>query len=153
AGNDQVRISESIAIDAILFGGSGNDVLNGGGGNNLLIGGGNDVLRGGRGRNVEIGGPGSDELHGGPRSDLLIGNSTIYDHNLAALMSVFAEWTSSDSFHTRVNKLKNGLGVPRLDASTVLEDFARDDLFGDGGLDWLYSTGSDKVHGDKKDHG
>jgi phosphodiesterase/alkaline phosphatase D-like protein len=149
AGNDQIRVSESIEIDAILFGGSGNDVLTGGGGNNLLVGGaGNDKLFGGRGRNVEIGGAGTDELRGGPRGDLLIGNSTIYDRNLSALMSVFTEWNSSDSFSTRMNKLRNGIGVPRLDSSTVLEDFARDDIFGGGSQDWILATGQDKVHGD-----
>jgi hypothetical protein len=58
-------------------------------------------------------------------------------------MSIFSEWTSSDSFPTRVNKLRQGLGVPQLDASTVLEDFARDHLFGEGDMNWLIRTGSD----------
>src|SRR5262249_11679847 len=148
AGNDRIRISKGIDINTILFRGSGNDVLKGGGGNGLLVGGlGDDTLFGGRGRNVEIGGPGSDKLHGGPRSDLLIGNSTVYDRNLSALLSVFAEWTSSDSFSVRMNKLEQGLGVPRLDASTVLEDSARDDVFGEADLDWFFATAADKVHG------
>jgi len=47
--------------------------------------------------------------------------------------------------------------VPRLDASTVLDDHARDDLFGEGHLDWLFATGPDKAHGGKdegdKPHG
>ena len=79
-----------------------------------------------------------------PRSQrlnsLLIGNGTIYDRDLAALTSIFAEWTSSDSFHTWVNKLRNGLGLPRLDSSTILEDHARDFIFGGGGLDWIITN-------------
>ena len=91
------------------------------------------------------------ELNGGPHSDLLIGNNTVYDRNLSALMTIFAEWTSRDSLPTRMQKLRTGLGVPRLDASTVLEDSARDDLFAEGEMDWVFATGLDKVHGHRHD--
>jgi phosphodiesterase/alkaline phosphatase D-like protein len=152
AGNDLIEISEAIDINAALFGGSGNDVLKGGGGNTLLVGGtGDDVLKGGHGRNVEIGGAGSDVLRGGQRGDLLIGNSTTYDRNLSALMSIFGEWSSNDSFSVRVNKLRNGSGVPRLGAGTVLEDSARDVIFGEAGQDWVFATGADKVLGHSDD--
>ncbi len=64
-GNDIVHIHRDVAIDAIVHGGGGNDIL--------LSGRGNDELRGGRGDDVLVGGAGEDKLYGGSNDDLLIG--------------------------------------------------------------------------------
>jgi predicted outer membrane repeat protein len=86
-------------------------------GNDLLVGDANpNVLIGGTGRNVMIGGAGADTLDGSRATsdNLLIGGTTNYDANLAALNAVFAEWTRTDlSFAYRVTDLatgKNGAG-------------------------------------------
>jgi hypothetical protein len=81
-------------------------------GNDLLVGDANpNVLIGGTGRNVLIGGAGADRLDGSDsKSDnLLIGGTTNFDTNLAALDAVFAEWTRTDlSFQDRFSDLSTG---------------------------------------------
>jgi hypothetical protein len=116
-------------------------------GNDLLVGDANpNLLVGGTGRNVLIGGAGADTLDGSRATgdNLLIGGTTNYDTNLAALNAVFAEWTRTDlSFAYRVSDLttgKNGAnktplnlvgGKPvLLTASTVHADGAADQLIG-----------------------
>lgn len=161
AGNDTVQLqSESfhhhqtyVTVSAFLFGGDGNDSLNvsGSSANNVLVGGaGDDVLIGGRGRDVLIGGTGSDTLHAGSGGDILIGGNTIYDGNLEALSAILAEWGRTDiSYQDRINHLlgsvSGGLnGAYDLNAATVQDDSAVDQLFGGSGQDWyLYqATGS-----------
>jgi hypothetical protein len=59
-------------------------------------------------------------------------------------------WNSSASYNDRVAAIRAGTGgVPKLDATTVSDDGARDDLFGDQGLDWFFATGRDAIHGKK----
>ena len=60
--------------------------------------------------------------------------------------------TSSNSYSTRVNNIRNGGGANGafvLDDTTVIDDGLKDTLWGDGGLDWfLFGTGDklkDKV--------
>jgi Ca2+-binding RTX toxin-like protein len=86
AGNDTISVDESNGAmpAALLFGGSGNDMLTGGSGNDMLFGGagndtllgkgGNDQLFGGDGNDTLIGGAGSDQMFGEAGNDLMIWN-------------------------------------------------------------------------------
>lgn len=122
----------------LLFGGSGNDVLFGSFGSDGLLGGsGDDGLFGGFGDDVLIGGLGSDLLRGGFGSDLLIGGETVHDDSEAAVSAIRNRW-SSGSYRSRVSDLRSGNVVPRLDASTVVDDGAVDSLFGGLGRDWFF---------------
>lgn len=147
AGDDSIVISPSVKATAILDGGAGNDRLIAGGGNSILLGGlGNDFLHATFGRNVLIGGEGRDSFQGGIHDDLLIAGPTAHDADTAALLQILAEWTSADSYNTRVSKLRNGTGgLPKLDATTVFDDGARDFLLGNGGLDWFFASTDDKL--------
>lgn len=149
AGNDHIKIAEHLTVTAILDGGAGNDHLAGGRGNSILLGGpGNDHLQGGKGRDILIGGEDSDHLNAQQNDDLLIGGTTNIDADTAALLQVLDEWTSTDSFNTRIDKLRNGTGgLPKLDDTTVLDDAARDMLQGGPGLDWFFAGANDKVTG------
>jgi autotransporter-associated beta strand protein len=132
-------------------GGSGNDTLTGGGGNILVGGGGSDVLTdvysGGlaSGRSLLIGGAGGDTLTAGSAGDLLIGGTTKYDTNNAALAALLAGWQSADDYATRFTKLHAGVGPGGADklvwGSTVLDDHAADTLTGStAGLDWFFAN-------------
>jgi hypothetical protein len=81
-------------------------------GNDLLVGDANaNVLIGGSGRNVIIGGAGADTLDasGATSDNILIGGTTDFDTNLAALDAIFAEWTRTDlGFRDRFSDLSNG---------------------------------------------
>jgi hypothetical protein len=69
-GNDTVFISSTIAKQAVLNGGLGDDNLTGGAGNDMILGGdGVDSLTGGRGNDTITGGAGD-----GIAGDVLIGN-------------------------------------------------------------------------------
>ena len=153
-GDDSIIVFPTITLAADLFGGDGNDFLVGGGGNNVLVGGaGDDFLIGGRGRNLLIGGAGSDVLLGTGGDDILIGGSTAFDQNLAALDAVMAEWTSTDSYATRIADL-SGTGTGSSFAArrngnifltsggsgaTVFVDDARDLIVGGAGMDWFFA--------------
>ena len=152
AGNDQLFGGDG---NDFLFGGVGNDMLFGQAGNDqlfgengadILVGGdGNDKLFGGVGRDILIGGTGSDQLFGGAGDDILVAGSTVHDENIDALSAILAEWTSSNSYTTRVNNIRFGGGANgafTLDAATVLDDGQVDILFGGAGQDWfLFGTG------------
>jgi hypothetical protein len=81
-------------------------------GNNLLVGDANpNVLIGGTARNVIIGGAGADTLDASAAAsdNILIGGTTDFDTNLAALDAIFAEWTRTDlGSHDRFSDLSNG---------------------------------------------
>jgi uncharacterized protein (TIGR03118 family) len=149
AGDDHIMVSNQITVATVLNGGSGNDILNGGGGNNVLVGGtGSDLLFGQGGRDVLIGGDGRDLLIGGSNDDLLIGGSTHFDAQPAQLLQILGEWTSTDPYATRVDKLRHGTGgLPILDATTVTDDAARDLLLGLTGLDWFFAGTRDLTPG------
>src|SRR5208283_5072557 len=56
-GNNEISIDSRITLNAMVFGGSGYNILSGGGGNNVLVGGsGENILTGGIGRNVLMAG-------------------------------------------------------------------------------------------------
>jgi uncharacterized protein (TIGR03118 family) len=152
AGDDHLRIHQHITIPAILDGGADNDFLAGSQASNILLGGpGNDHLHGARANDLLIGGEGRDQLQGQAGDDLLIGGTTTHDANLAALMQILAELNSADDYATRIAKLRAGTGgLPILDATTVLDDAARDLLHAGQGLDWFFAGPNDQLPGKLK---
>jgi Ca2+-binding RTX toxin-like protein len=132
-----------------LFGQAGNDQLFGENGNDIVIGGdGNDKLFGGNGRDLLIGGDGSDQLFGEAGDDILVAGSTTYDETQDALAAIEAEWTSSNTYATRVNNLLNGGGANgsfTLDDTNVIDDGLVDILYGGSGTDWFRIGAGDKV--------
>jgi Ca2+-binding RTX toxin-like protein len=143
---------------AVVFGDAGNDTLDARGSeaNNILVGGdGNDIIYGGLGRDLLFGGLGADALRGGLGDDVLIGNSTVYDSNIAALNSLMAEWGRTDaSYGARANHLAGAPGGHNGDTylgpQTILNDGAIDQLYGESGLDLFFTTAAgaskDKVN-------
>ncbi|MGH7137399.1 MAG: hypothetical protein ACREHD_16770, partial [Pirellulales bacterium] len=143
-----------ITVPAVVFGGDGGDTIDarGSSANNVLVGGsGDDVLYGGHGRNLLIGGGGADTLSGGNGDDILIGGATDYGSNLAALDAIMAEWGRTDiSYRQRIADLEGtasgGLNGPYLlNATTVHDDGASDELVGGGGRDWYFASADDVV--------
>jgi Ca2+-binding RTX toxin-like protein len=144
-------------VPAILLGGSGTNTLSAAGSsaNNVLVGGaGKDILTGSTGRDILIGGGGADKLHAGSGGDVLIGGITTLDDDLMALAALLAEWSSNDSYQTRVQDLfGTGSGGQNgntfLDDATVINDAAINHLFGgsSNGQDWFFLEGTDRVSG------
>jgi Ca2+-binding RTX toxin-like protein len=155
-GNDSIKGNKSITNPMRVHGGDGADKVEGSGGDDILIGdAGEDKLSGKNGRDVLIGGLDEDKLDGGKGDDIVIGGNTDFDANDAALSSILAEWTSSRSYDTRVNNLRNGSGGGGvnddifLDSTTVHDDAIEDSLNGKGDLDWYLASTGDKVKGRK----
>jgi uncharacterized protein (TIGR03118 family) len=145
-GDDRITIDTAIVTQTILDGGAGNDRLTGGGGNDIMLGGpGDDTLLASRDRDVLIGGDGRDWLGGQSDDDILIAGQTVYDNNPAALMQILAEWTSTDSYTSRIALLRSGIVVPKLDPTTVLDDGVHDSLGGGLGLDWFFAGSNDEL--------
>jgi hypothetical protein len=150
AGDDNISVvkngNKMLAVPAYLFGGDGNDTLDvsGSSGNNVLVGGaGNDKLFGGSGRDILIGGTGTDNLKAGTGGDIMIGESTDYDSNIAALTALLAEWSGGSSYNVRINHLSGqpgGLNGPYvLTNATVHSDGVSDSLFGGPGQEWFFA--------------
>jgi Ca2+-binding RTX toxin-like protein len=92
------------------------------------------------------GGAGNDILSGGDGSTILLGGPTAHDNEVAALLQILAEWTSTDCYRTRIDKLRNGTdGLPKFDATTVFDDGAVDILHGNQGLDWFFAGLDDQL--------
>jgi Ca2+-binding RTX toxin-like protein len=135
-------------VDAVLYGGAGNDTLTGGGGNNFLDGGdGNDVLNGGSGRNVMVGGLGQDTLNGGKDDDILIGGTFRYSSDLTSVFNVMAVWTNGSlTYAQRLSSLRTGGtdGLFAFTTATLLDDGAVDYLIGSQGQDWFWIYSGDQ---------
>jgi Ca2+-binding RTX toxin-like protein len=127
-GNDSIRISDNVALNALIDGGTGNDRIKGGGGNDDILGdagadivnggAGDDRISGGSGRDSIRGGSGSDDIHGDAGDDAVSGDAG--DDNL-----------HGDAGRDRVS---GGAG--------------NDDVFGDDGNDALHGgAGDDSVDG------
>jgi hypothetical protein len=143
-----------------VHGGNGGNLLTGNAQGNILIGGtGNDTLVGGTGPSILIGGKGADNITGGSGNDILIGDYTAYDAmstaNENALMSILAEWQSSDSYETRFQDINTGTGgglngTAKLKyGTTVKNDSAADSITATdvvAGLDWFFSSAGDTIN-------
>jgi Ca2+-binding RTX toxin-like protein len=146
-GNDRVEVDRSLNLSSILDGGPGNDLLLGGAGADVLLGGpGTDTLYGRGGRDLLIGGTGADQLYGhepgqaqlGSDQDILIGDSSVYDNDLAALAQLIDRWAGSGTYAQRVSALLNGVGVPALNTTKLIFDNAVDRLTGGWDQDWFF---------------
>ena len=108
-----------------------------------------------------LGGGGADRLVAGEGGDILIGGTTDFDTNAVALTAMLAEWGRTDlSYQDRIAHLmgtvSGGLnGSYLLNATTVHDDAAVDQLYGGAGMDWfLYhpdGTSADVLHHRKHD--
>jgi hypothetical protein len=155
-GNDTVTYqTQTSDVPAFLFAGGGNDTLNatGSSANNVLVGGsGQDLLVSGKGHNLLIAGLGGSTLRSSSGQDILIGGTTDYDSNLAALGAIMAEWGRTDEdFLTRMAHLNGTLGggangATLLTKATVHASGVSDKLSAGSGLDWLFAalSGPDK---------
>jgi alpha-L-arabinofuranosidase len=142
---------------ANVRGGNGTDTLTGNGGNILIGGGGTNVLTdvysgaAASGRSILIGGSGPSTLTSGSTGDILVGGTTSYDMNAAALAAILAEWQSGDDYNTRFYRLE-GQESGALNGSynliwgnTVKANNDSDTLVGSTvGLDWFFAQLSGK---------
>jgi Ca2+-binding RTX toxin-like protein len=159
-GADDIEINklgnDTVAIGAVIFGGTGNSTLSvaGSSANNIVVGGpGNNTLRGGLGRDILIGGTGQEMLHAGQGDDILIGGGTIYDGNVTALLALMVEWASTDTYRQRVQDLFGDTsgganGGYLLDNQSYRRANAIDQLFGAAeALDWFLFSDSSRAPG------
>jgi hypothetical protein len=144
--------ANSITNIANVRGGSGNDTFTGNGGNILIGGGGTNNLTdtysgtAAGGRSLLIGGPGPSNLTSGSAGDILIGGTTNFDSNNAALAAILAEWQSADDYNTRFHRLEGQQSGGRngsyhlIWGSTVKDNKFSDTLVGSTvGLDWFFA--------------
>jgi len=106
-----------------------------------------------------VGGTGADRLIGNGGDDILIGGTTAYDNDAAALTAIMAEWTSDHDYATRVANLTDQTSsvgfLSRLNGDyflldsgcgqTVFNDSSSDTLTGSAGSDWFFAGTADKV--------
>ncbi|WP_397570756.1 beta strand repeat-containing protein [Schlesneria sp. T3-172] len=124
-------------------GGHATNHLTGNSRGNVLLGGESaDTIVAGPGRSLLIGGAGADTVTGYSADDIVIGSFTVYDHDLAALSTIIAEWQSADTFEQRVSKLRSGVGqngsIRLVADATVLNDAAPDVISGGASKNWLW---------------
>src|SRR5262249_12870873 len=156
SGNDYIKTAAHsvngvltyVAVPLLVFGGNGKDIFDGRGsvvGNVWVGGGGADQIVGGKGADILIGGAGQSTLQAGSGGAILIGGTTDYDNNAAALAAILAEWGRTDiDYTTRIAHLmgtmSGGLnGAYLLNASTVHDNGLADTLTRGAGLDWFFA--------------
>ena len=123
------------------------DTLRGNGAANILLGGlGNDIIDGRGGRDLLIGGAGLDSLVGGDDDDLLIAGTSTHEASIANLNIVLGEWTSANSYNTRITNLRAGVsGVALIAKTTVKKDTGADSLQGGLQEDWFFAATDDAI--------
>jgi hypothetical protein len=109
-----VTVDLPLGVATGVAGGISNIVsVSGGSGNDLFVGNGQgNTLTGGSGRNLLIAGTGPGTLVGSVpnKGTLMVGGTTDYDTNLAALDAIMAEWSDNLPYATRVSALLSGGG-------------------------------------------
>jgi hypothetical protein len=169
SGNDIIKtapvtfsgVVTYVNVPLIIFSGSGNNTLNVSGssvGNVVVGGGGANKLYGGQGRDILIAGGGPSTLQAGnpPAANLaqggaiLIGGTTDYDNNAAALAAILAEWSSGADYATRIahiiGTMPGGLnGTNVLNSTTVHDNGKADTLIGGTGMDWFFQGMTDVI--------
>ena len=156
------NLTVSGTVSAIVFGGTaGHDALTvaaGASGKIVLIGNGPDdtLTDNSSGSNILIGaGTGGDTITGNGE-DILIGGKTIYDSNtsahITALDAILAEWTSTDSYATKISKIMSGVGsgAYAFNSSTIAPD-ANANTLSDGSsqtanTNWFLASNQDTVN-------
>ena len=152
SGNDQITGN---GANNLLSGLGGNDTITANEGSDILLGGeGNDTLKGTGGRNILIGGTGGDLLQGGTGGDLLLSGSSIFETDPAILQVLLAEWSSLNSYQSRVDHLLGNSGGGAntsftLNSTTVTNDAQADFLTGNAGQDWFLASSLQDVLTDK----
>jgi Ca2+-binding RTX toxin-like protein len=112
-------------VEAVLYGGPGDDRLKGGGGRTILVGcEGDDELLGGNQGDLMIGGTGADRLVGGNGTDILV----------AGILADSAD-DEDDNYDDLVTVLTAGVIPAPLKA---MDDGAVDKLTGGGESDTFY---------------
>jgi Ca2+-binding RTX toxin-like protein len=142
-----------------MLGGKENDTIRGGEGHDWISGGMKfDRLIGDAGYDILIGGLNADQFNPTSSgkaygSDLLIGGSTTWDNNRAAMQAIMAVWSSSMSYTARIQALSvDGVGSTKqykLNKTTVIEDNAIDILLGGLTDDWFFAN---TTRGNKDTH-
>ena len=75
----------------------------------------------------------------------MIGGTTAYDNNAAALAAILAEWSRTDiDYSTRIARLNGSMsgglnGSNFLNAGTAHSNGLADNLYGGSGLDWDFA--------------
>jgi hypothetical protein len=155
AGNETIGVSPQVTTPSFIYGGRGNDTLWGGGGANVIVGGaGANKLYGGLGRSILIAGASASLLSAGGGDALLIAGTTDYSANDAALMAILKEWSSSESYATRMADImgptKDPLaqnGAYYLNAATVHANGLVNHIATSGGLAAFFQSTHDIVTG------
>jgi hypothetical protein len=158
-----------------VIGGTLGNILTGNAQGNILIGG-NAIITGGTGRSLLIGHSGSNHITGGSGGsanggDILIPGRTAYDTDtnahLIALMSILAEWQSTDSYYNRFMDINRGMAYTGSNSgshlnggytlslgSTVQNDFVPNTLTGavspsgtTPAVDWFFASSLDTLFG------
>jgi Ca2+-binding RTX toxin-like protein len=119
-GDDRIEVDRTLNLPSILDGGAGQrcDCWAVQGRMCCLGGAGNDQLYGRGGRDILIGGTGADQLYGhepgqtqlGSDQDILIGDSTVYDSDLAALARLVDRWAGSGTYSQRGERVAEWSG-------------------------------------------
>jgi Ca2+-binding RTX toxin-like protein len=144
SGNDDIQVAGGVRLNAVLYGGPGNDRIKGGGGQNIEVGcEGSDDLLGGNDHDLLVGGAGADNLNGTAGGDTLIAG-LLLDATLA----------EDDKYLDLVSVLNNTAAANPVAAAGLSagDDGAVDTLQGASGGDTLYYRFSgggtlDVVHG------
>ncbi len=146
-GNDTIRGGDD---NDLIQGQNGNDSLDGGNGADILQGGfGNDIALGGAGRDFVIGGYGNDSINGGSDDDLMLGATTKYDADPAALAQILSDWNGLGTYASRVAQVTNTAYAYFLksltqisDNASVYDDYSRDTQAGGLGNDFFLRPGN-----------
>jgi hypothetical protein len=97
-------------VQNVLGSAVGGDTLVGNALGNILVGhGSGNSLFAGSGRSLLIGGFGKNLVEGAADDDIVIGGTTSYDANIAALLAILSEWQGPGSFAARVAQLRAGV--------------------------------------------
>jgi len=88
-----------------------------------------------------IGGFGFDCLIGNANEDILIGGTTNYDENTAALRQILNVWEGNGIYQQRIAAITNASFTYKLVADvTVHDDATVDYLTGSAGQDWFFAN-------------
>ncbi|MEX2170470.1 MAG: choice-of-anchor Q domain-containing protein, partial [Pirellulales bacterium] len=149
-GDDKIKVNPAVEIDAILWGGAGDDTLHGGSGDDYLIGGdGDDRLYGGKGDDELSGEAGDDYLFGGEGIDTLSGGS---DADVLFGQEGDDEFSGGDGDDIIYGGSGDDAIHGNADNDQLFGGEGNDDIHGDSGNDLLDGgAGTDSLEGGNDD--